>query len=457
MAGEILHSLSPKSIKRGILQNLQRLSIRKQTTNPPLFDDGSNFIIAQATPPLTDYYHDYLNFAIGREPIYASTANIMSKESIYASTVDDIDRPPLTPPISESPMFESPIPGTSVLELQQLSWPLPETLPRMLLQSSTLTTFSLFPFLPKELRVKIWKLAACHPRIVHLTYDHPTESLVSLTPIPALLSTCGEARDELLPLFKQLALPPSACGARIYVDLDVDTVYVRRATTSIEDASPYTSNFTTTKAIFGASNSAARHPLSDVKHLAIDSSLIDSPIELRILWGDWDHHSEPSDLKLRELETLKIVYAPIGNRPELRKIRGHPRISYDGENNNVESFTILSKEDRWERRRRHYPINNGEWMTESSFSPRVFSYRQGVFVQQDPEFLNRVHVCDNNGEVGGENEFYCPGCHKYMSLGAYRAYMNMMERDVLGWRKPEFEGVVYERETEKEMEHHLWG
>ncbi|KAF5873841.1 uncharacterized protein Bfra_005308 [Botrytis fragariae] len=456
MAGEILHSLSPKSIKRGILQNLQKLSVRKQTTNPPLPNNNSNFIIAPAIPPLTNDYHDYLNFIMGRESIYASAANIMGNESIYASTVDTIDTPPLTPPISESPISDSPLPKTPVLELQQLSWPLPETLPRMFLRSSTLTTFSLFPFLPKELRVKIWKLAACHPRIVQLTYDHPTESLVSLSPIPALLSTCGEARDELLPLFKQLALPPSTSGARIYVDLDVDTVYVRRAATSIEDASPYTSNFTTTKAIFGANDSAARHPLSDVKHLAIDSSLIDSPIELRLLWGDWNHRSKPSDLKLRELETLKIVYSPICKRHELRKIRGHPQINYDWENNGVKSFIILSREDRWECRH-HYPINNGEWVTEPSFSPRVFNYRQGVFVQQDPEFLSRVHVCDNNGEGRREKYFDCPGCHEYMSLGAYRAYMNMMERDVVGWRKPEFEGVVYEREKERDMEYYLWG
>lgn len=393
---------------------------------------------------------------MGRESIYASAADIMGNEPIYASTFDTIDTPPLTPPISESPISESSLPGTPVLELQQLSWPLPEILPRMFLHSSTLTTFSLFPFLPKELRVKIWKFAARHPRIVHLTYDHPTESLVSLSPIPALLSTCGEARDELLPLFKQLALPPSACAARIYVDFDVDTVYIRRAATSIEDVSPYTSNFTTTKAIFGANNSVARHPLSDVKHLAVDSSLIDSPIELRLLWGDWNHRSKPSDLKLRELETLKIVYAPICKRPELRRIRGNPQISYDWENDGVESFTILPREDRWECRR-HYPIINGEWMAEPSFSPRVFNYRQGMFVPQDPEFLSRDHVCDNNGEGRAEKCFDCPGCHEYMSLGAYRAYMNMMERDVVGWRKPEFEGVVYERETERDMECYLWG
>ncbi|KAJ8065698.1 hypothetical protein OCU04_006369 [Sclerotinia nivalis] len=434
MTGEIFHSLNPKSIGRGILQNLQKLSSRKQATAPSLTKDHPSFAVRSKTPPLTD---DRVSFTIG-------------KESTFALTVNIIDTPPSTPP---------------GLEVQQLNWQLPEELPRMLLQSSNLTSFTLFPFLPKELRIKIWKLAATHPRIVQITYDHPTESLVSLSPAPALLATCGEARDELLPLFKQLSLPKSACGAIIYLNLEIDTCYVRRATTSMEDASPYTANFTTTKAIFGNNDSKELHPLSFVKHLAIDSSLIDSPVELRLLWGDWDQNSKPQDLKLKTLETFKIVYAPIGPRPSLRKIRGHPRISYDDPE--LEGFTILTKEDHWERRRRHHPINNGEWMTESPFSPRFFSYRQGAFAKQDPVLYPRVHVCENGGQgqsqengngVGdAEKDFYCPGCHVPMSLGAYRAYISMMERDVRGWKGPKFEGVRYERVEERDTEYHLWG
>ncbi|APA10622.1 hypothetical protein sscle_06g053920 [Sclerotinia sclerotiorum 1980 UF-70] len=409
-----------------------------ESTRSLLLDDPLSFAVGSTTPPLTN---DRLTLTT-------------DKESTFASTVNIIDTTPSTPP---------------GLEVRQLKWQLPEELPRMLLQSSNLASFTLFPFLPKELRIKIWKLAAIHPRIVQITYDHPTESLVSLSPAPALLATCGEARDELLPLFKQLSLPNSACEAIIYLNLEVDTCYVRRATTSMEDASPYTANFTTTKAIFGNNDSKELHPLSFVKHLAIDSSLIDSPVELRLLWGDWDQNSKPQDLKLKCLETFKIVYAPIGPRPSLRKIRGHPRISYDDPE--LEGFTILSKEDRWERRRRHHPINNGEWMTESPFSPRYFSYRQGGFVTQDPVFYPSVHVCGNAGQrqnqgngngsgtgVGDvEKDFYCPGCHVPMSLGAYRAYISMMERDVRGWKGPVFEGVKYERVEERDTEYHLWG
>ncbi|KAI9646069.1 hypothetical protein NHQ30_005507 [Ciborinia camelliae] len=418
MTIELFHSLSPKSIGRGILQNLQKLSKRK--------------LALVSTAPITTVP---LVTAMSKESVATmskeSVATI-SRESTPATSFEIIDTPPPTPGV------------------QQLNWQLPEELPRMFLKSSNLTRFTLFPFLPKELRVKIWKLAATHPRIVHITYDHPSESLVSLSPAPALLATCGEARDELQPLYKQLSLPNSACDAIIYLDLEVDTCYIRRATTSMEDASPYTANFTTTKAIFGINTSKELHPLSAVKHLAIDSSLIDSPIELRLIWGDWDRNSKAEDLKLKNLETFKIVYAPIGPRPTLRKIRGHPRISYD----DLEGFTVLSKEDRWERRRRHYAINNGEWMTESPFKSREFTYRQGVFVKQDPAFFNRVHICEDEGS--SEKDFYCPGCHVPMSLGAYQAYIGMMARDVEGWKKPEFEGVKFERIEERDTEYYLW-
>lgn len=356
----------------------------------------------------------------------------IGRESTTASTIEIIETPPPTP------------------QLQQLNWQLPNQLPRMFLQSSNLTTFTMFPLLPTELRIKIWQLAANQPRIVHITYDHPTESLVSLSPAPALLATCGESRDESLSCFQKLSLPNSACNSIIYLNLEVDICYIRRATTSLEDASPYTSNFTTTKAIFGNNDSKALHPLSTVKNLAIDSSLIDSPIELRLIWGDWDKNSRAEDLKLKSLETFKIVYAPVGPRPMLRKIRGHPCISYD----DLEGFTILSKEDRWERRRRHYPINNGEWMTESPFRHRGFSYRQGVFVKQDPIFFDQTHICEDKDD--GERDFYCPGCRVQMSLGAYQAYIGMMERDVIGWKKPEFEGVKFERVEKRDTEYHLW-
>ncbi|RAL59480.1 hypothetical protein DID88_006595 [Monilinia fructigena] len=384
MTSDRFSSLSPKAIGRVILQNLQKLSHRKQAKALPI-----------TTSPL--------NFEIGRE-------------LTTVSTIEIIDTPPPTP------------------GFQQLNWPLPDQLPRMFLQSSNLTTFTLFPILPTELRIKIWQLAASQPRIVHITYDHPTESLVSLSPAPALLATCGESRDESLPFFKKLSLPNSACNSIIYLNLEVDTCYIRRATTSLEDASPYTSNFTTTKAIFGNNDT-----LSSILQL-----------NFRLIWGDWDKNSKAEDLKLKSLETFKIVYAPVGPRPMLRKIRGHPCISYD----DLEGFTILSKEDRWERRRRRHPIYNGEWMTESPFRHRKFSYRQGVFVKQDPIFFDRTHICEDKDD--GERDFYCSGCRVQMSLGAYQAYIGMMERDVIGWKKPEFEGVKFERVEKRDTQYYLW-
>ncbi|KAK4683219.1 hypothetical protein QC764_123180 [Podospora pseudoanserina] len=52
--------------------------------------------------------------------------------------------------------------------------------------------FHLFPFLPAELRLQIWRLALS-PRVVVLT-----QSFTSPTPPPTLLSVCHESRQESL-------------------------------------------------------------------------------------------------------------------------------------------------------------------------------------------------------------------------------------------------------------------
>lgn len=92
-------------------------------------------------------------------------------------------------------------------------------------------------------------------------------------------------------------------------------------------------------------------------------------------------------------------------------------------------------------------------MTESAFRAREFTYRQGVFVKQDPVFFDHTHTCE---DMGMEADFYCAGCHVHMSLGAVQSYLNMMERDVVGWVKPEFEGIKFLREEERDTEYYLW-
>jgi hypothetical protein len=58
--------------------------------------------------------------------------------------------------------------------------------------------FELFPKLPIELRLKIFRMAASEPRIVELGYDHVQGRVVQQQLMPPLFATCRESREELL-------------------------------------------------------------------------------------------------------------------------------------------------------------------------------------------------------------------------------------------------------------------
>ncbi|KAK4177330.1 hypothetical protein QBC36DRAFT_289636 [Triangularia setosa] len=57
--------------------------------------------------------------------------------------------------------------------------------------------FHLFPFLPAELRLQIWRLSL-PPRVVVLLLSQSSPAYTSPTPSPTLLSVCHESRHETL-------------------------------------------------------------------------------------------------------------------------------------------------------------------------------------------------------------------------------------------------------------------
>ncbi|KAK3939847.1 hypothetical protein QBC46DRAFT_386758 [Diplogelasinospora grovesii] len=65
-----------------------------------------------------------------------------------------------------------------------------------------MTTFTLFPYLPTELRLDIWR-RSCQPRVVEVRYDEEQDKCVTTTTPPAVLQVCRESRYE--------------CATRIYV------------------------------------------------------------------------------------------------------------------------------------------------------------------------------------------------------------------------------------------------
>ncbi|KAK4192402.1 hypothetical protein QBC35DRAFT_222007 [Podospora australis] len=90
------------------------------------------------------------------------------------------------------------------------------------------TAFSLFPYLPTELRLHIWRLSLS-PRVVTLTYrPAPLEQCFSPTPPPAILSACQESRDEALRFYRRTFGTKAHPEGRIYFHPALDVLYVPR-------------------------------------------------------------------------------------------------------------------------------------------------------------------------------------------------------------------------------------
>ncbi|KAI1180754.1 hypothetical protein F4777DRAFT_261701 [Nemania sp. FL0916] len=90
---------------------------------------------------------------------------------------------------------------------------------------TSLDSFSLFPLLPTELRLYIWRQLTCYARIVEVDYNLTEHHYTTTAPTPAILHACHESRDEALRIFKRLSDCPSETPT-IYFPPKIDIVYV---------------------------------------------------------------------------------------------------------------------------------------------------------------------------------------------------------------------------------------
>jgi hypothetical protein len=93
--------------------------------------------------------------------------------------------------------------------------------------------FHLFPLLPSELRLKIWTIALCTPRVVTIACRkapfHPRTPEIPRTiewfssnpPVPPLMHACSESRHEALPFYTANLFTPSSC---IFLSFSFDIV-----------------------------------------------------------------------------------------------------------------------------------------------------------------------------------------------------------------------------------------
>jgi 2EXR family len=96
-----------------------------------------------------------------------------------------------------------------------------------------LQTFTLFPELPSELRVKIWGFACYHQRTLLLsnTWQRPIgaehrESIENNHKVPAVLHTCSESRQEALKCY-------IICAKRCNIDSDIHSTDGHQSTTTL--------------------------------------------------------------------------------------------------------------------------------------------------------------------------------------------------------------------------------
>jgi hypothetical protein len=91
-------------------------------------------------------------------------------------------------------------------------------------------TFTLFPKLPAELRVKIWKFSTPEVRYIQpypFEYNyafHPEDSTILGANPPSSFSVCRESRQEVLPLYKPFQLVPGPNSPTFYMNPEMDVL-----------------------------------------------------------------------------------------------------------------------------------------------------------------------------------------------------------------------------------------
>ncbi|KAI1437210.1 hypothetical protein GGR50DRAFT_120135 [Xylaria sp. CBS 124048] len=91
---------------------------------------------------------------------------------------------------------------------------------------STPASFVLFPLLPTELRLQIWRLS-CHPRVVEVIYDQEHDRCTTAASLPPVLQACRESRSEASKLYKR-SFGTVSHEPRIYFCREMDILYLPR-------------------------------------------------------------------------------------------------------------------------------------------------------------------------------------------------------------------------------------
>ncbi|KAN0122775.1 hypothetical protein V8E51_001101 [Hyaloscypha variabilis] len=134
-------------------------------------------------------------------------------------------------------------------------------MPAMSDNPRALTSFTVFPNLPFELRCLIWE-TSCESRIIEISYDSEDGFSSSVDP-PIALEVCQESRNHLLNNYP-LCFGSIYHPAKIRFNFSIDTLYVDNSME--EDMAHVFSTF-------------REREISSLKYLAIDNYYGNAPIE----------------------------------------------------------------------------------------------------------------------------------------------------------------------------------
>ncbi|KAK0124473.1 hypothetical protein ONS95_009425 [Cadophora gregata] len=164
--------------------------------------------------------------------------------------------------------------------------------------------FTLFPSLPIELRLRIWRYAQPEPHVVDIIFNEksPDKSMSTAAP-PVLLFVCRESRAETLKIYKLLSRSMKSSATdlyrRIYINPLVDTLHFADDwRTASQDLTAYIP----LESIVSWLNEDL---IKTQKHLALGLAMLDANIQAA------SHPTAFSAMaKFQALESLMAVISP---------------------------------------------------------------------------------------------------------------------------------------------------
>jgi hypothetical protein len=156
-------------------------------------------------------------------------------------------------------------------------------------------TFTLFPNLPIELQIKIWKYALPGPRIIQLHYLNGAFSFYGARHPPVLL-TCRTSREVALTVYKR-AFPHN--DKSIYIDFAYDTLHLATSPRMCQHAAGL---FPDIK--------------EKIQSLAVEISSED------------DLEKSAIDIKLSRLSDLKEIIFVVGHTERLLEFKNAERVRF---------------------------------------------------------------------------------------------------------------------------------